>query len=45
MAQSRLKEERDLLVRELEKERDERMNLEEELAQARRSWWREVFGR
>jgi DNA-binding PadR family transcriptional regulator len=45
LAQSRLKEERDLLVRELEKERDERMNLEEELAQARRSWWRGVFGR
>ena len=40
VAQSRLKEERDLLGRELEKERDERMNLED-----RRSWWREVFGR
>jgi hypothetical protein len=44
LAESRLREERDRLVRELEAERDERMKLEGELARARRSWWREVFG-
>ena len=43
LAQSRLLEERDRLVRELEKERDERMMLEE-LARAPRGRWGRIFG-
>lgn len=43
LAQSRLQEERDRLVRELEKERDERMMLEE-LARAPRGRWGRIFG-
>jgi hypothetical protein len=43
LAESTIREERDLLIRELEEVRSERRRLEEELEAARRSWWRKLF--
>jgi hypothetical protein len=42
--ESSLREERDRLLADLEREKEERRKLQEQIDRTRRSWWRRFFG-